>query len=554
MDAAAADHRRRLRGRLLLILALGVGLALRLAVAWQRSDVSRAWEAEGFLRCWESQDFIGITRLRPPLPGWILHAAAEFLAAQSILAVRFISVGLSLFGLLGALVLGRVLATRLGHRKPDQQAGMLWIIGCWALLPTLVVSAASPLGDSLLGGCICLTVAAAVRLVSHPGVLRAAWLGIVLLGALLVGGIVVACAVLVALLVFLAPVPPLRAAWLPMTAVLLAFVGGWWVQRGADPDRPWMPDAAPAWSLAALTDAPLLVDDREALDPDVRALAVWETAVHHARDIGPLRVTRDFSLRLIGDLLNPARFDEALGLSWNLWALGLLDLLLRGGLLMFAVAAASMARPQIASAWPRGGLIVGVVTLLLALVLSATNPFALVPLDTLLLGVAGAGIACADPLHRALRWTAFAVGGVLMAGLGLGPLLAEQPLSPWITTLHADGYQVTQLVGALADGGPQTEAAHVFAANMLMERTAPFVRMPEASLRHALSATFFEPFSPRTAIALVNAYLDNLDFPSAQRIADSLRDDNGALTPQGRVLGKWVEECERDWRSARARQ
>jgi len=554
LNAPPSARRFRIGTTGLLLLAVAVGIALRVAVAMHLADRTHGWEADGFVRCWEELDFIGLTRLRAPLPGWLMHSLAELLSAQSIMAVRLLSVGVSLTGLLGALMLFRVLATRLGHRQPNLAAGAVWIASCWAVLPALFTSAASPSGDSLLGGLLCMVVAAAVQLGSRPGVMRAAWLAAVLLAALLVGGIGVACAAVVALLVFLAPVPPFRIAWLPLVAVLLALVGGWWLQLGPDPTRPWMPDSAPAWSLAALTDATVVMDTREPLDPDIRALTVWETAVHHARDIGPLRVTRDFSLRLIGDLLNPARFDHALELPWSLWALGLFDLLLRGGLLMFAVATASMARPRLDSALPRGGLLAGMVVLFLVLVLTATGPFALVPLDTLLLGVAGAGIACADRAHRALRWIAFAVGGVLMAGLGLGPLLTNQPLSRWITTLNTNANQGMQLVAALANGGPNGGPAELFVANCLMDRSAPFLRMPEACLRRATRATEFAPFSLVTSGTLVNAYLENLDFEAARQLAASMRDDEGMLTPQGQVLGDWVDESERNWRTARSQQ
>src|SRR6185436_13460700 len=102
----------------------------------------------------------------------------------------------------------------------------------------------------------------------------------------------------------------------------------WWLQRGDDPGRPWMPDNAPAWSLTALVDARLVQDEREALDPDRRARDVWQAAAHGANEIGAAGVAKAFSVRLAGDLLNPARFDHALGVEGRLGSLGLLDLLL----------------------------------------------------------------------------------------------------------------------------------------------------------------------------------------------------------------------------------
>jgi hypothetical protein len=546
------------RDRVLLALALCLGLGLRVAVALRTAHTALPWEADGFLRCWEALPFVPLSRMRPPLPGWVLHHLADAAQAYTILAVRLLSVGLSLFGLLGAVVLGHVLATRLGHRAPNRRAARAWIVAAWAVQPTLVVGAASPLGDALLGGWLCLALAAAVQLGSGGGTglaraaapLRAAWLALAVLGVVLAGGIGAACAVLVALIVFLAPVPPLRVALPPLLAVLLALSGGWWLQRGPDPERAWMPDTAPAWSLAALTEAPLAIDETEPLDPDLRALTVWEAAVHRARDMGALAVLRACSLRLVGDLLNPARFEHALALPGPRGLPGMLDLLLRGGVLLFAMAAASMARPRIESALPRGGPVAGFVTLFVVLLLSASGPFAFAPLDFVLIGVAGAGIACADRRHRGLRWLAFGIGGLLLAGLGLGALLREQALSPWITTLNATADQGPQLVRTLANGGPQEEHGEIFAANLLMDRMAPFQRTPEACLRHALRATQLAPLSPRATSALVNAWLENLDFTAAAALAASMRNETGGLTPDGRVLLGWVEHCEREWRTA----
>ncbi|HTE04562.1 MAG TPA: hypothetical protein VK824_00085, partial [Planctomycetota bacterium] len=214
----------RRRALCLALVALGVlvGLALRIAVAWHASGAGRDWEADGFVRCWEPSAFAPASRMRPPLVPWLFHGLAQVLDARSVLGVRLLSVAVSLIGLAGALVLARAIALRRAPREPLCGPGACAVTWCWALLPTLVAGAASPTGDALLGGLLCLAAAAALALPARPGVLRAALLALALLLVLLAGGIVAACAVVAALLVFLAPLPPLRAAAPPLLAVLAA--------------------------------------------------------------------------------------------------------------------------------------------------------------------------------------------------------------------------------------------------------------------------------------------------------------------------------------------
>lgn len=525
----------------LLLLALVIGIGLRVGMAWSTADHAVEWEADAFVRAWEALPLSGLNHVRPPLTGWVFHQLASRLALESILELRLAGVVVSVMALGCAMLMAIALSGQTQAARRSRGFGLAWMTGIWAVLPTLFFSAPRPTGETLLGGLLCLLGAGVVAWGRRATLLT--WISLALATglALLAGGLVVALAVSVGLVVYLVPVPRVGIALPLVLALALGAGGALWLASG-DTESGWasLPlDAAPAYALAELTDTPIALDDRQPLDPQRRTIAAYRVAWDGARDAGVVGVATAFSRRLVLDQLSPRRFEP---LGSPMLAIGLFDVFLRGGLLLFAAATLSLLRRRGESSFPRAGMALALLMLLFLLTSAATSPFGWAPIDLVLLAVAGAGVASADPDRPAIRWLAFGVGGVMLGALGLGAGLADQPLSRWSTDLTHEAQQGRKLVEWLEHGGPDDAAGHLTAAALLMDPGAPFLRLPEAASRHTEAALELDPSSHAVLAAMVQSWVENLRLDEAEQLAGTMLDTSGELSADGRLLTSWVHE------------
>ncbi|MHC4845921.1 MAG: hypothetical protein ACYTCU_07145 [Planctomycetota bacterium] len=535
----------RLMGLALLWLVLGLGL--RAVLAWARTGGVAEWEADGFVLGWEGRAWDSWNRMRPPLHPWILHGGVEAFGLQSILQVRLLCVTVSLLGLLAAWDL--VLALAHWSRAPARRVGLAlcWLTGCWALFPTLIVSAVSPTPEVFIGGSLCLFLSAVLRFRARPGPVRWAWMLATCALALGVGGLLVAVAVALALVVYLVPVPRLGVSLPLLLAAALAAASIWFVQRGPDASRPWLPDASPAYALASLSGVPLELDDTEPVDPDRRVRDVWSQVSSELASQRGLDMASAVTNRLLVDHLSPRRFEGISALP--VLPLGLLDVFLRGGLILFASATLALSRRSQDSAAPRAAAVVGLVTLGWAVVVAGVGPFGMATFDWLILAVGAGGLAGADPARPAPRWIAFTIGGLMMSALGLWAMGSGRTPSTWTRELTHMRSQGSVLVDALADGGPRTAIGHVTAAHLMMDPAAPFQRLPAAAHRHATAALQLEPTSDVALRMVVEAEVENMRLVNAEELARTLVESDGLPTFENKVLIEWVQHKRRQWRS-----
>jgi len=525
----------------MLLLALAVGVGLRAGVAWSQADHAAEWEADGFVRAWEALPFQGLNLVRPPLNGWVFHKLTSAAGLESILAVRLAGVAVSVFALGCAMALVLALAGVTRAARRSRGFALAWMTGIWAVAPTLFVTAARPTGETLLGGLLCLLCAALVTWGRHAGPLSWICVAATTCLVLLAGGVVMAAALAVGLLIYMAPVPRVGVALPMLLAVVVGFGGALWLGGGrpGGEDSVIPLDSAPGYGLVAFVGRSVALDDRQPVDVDRRTHVVYRTAWAGAREEGVLGVATEFSRRLVLDQLSPRRF-ESFG-SPTL-AIGLFDVFLRGGMLLFAAATLSLLRRRGESSWPRAGVGVALLALLVLRVMSASNPYALAPIDLVLLAAAAAGVAGADPDRPAIRWLAFSVGGVMLGALGLGAGLADLPLSAWSTELTHEAKQGRTLVERLEHGGPTDSEGHVVAAYLQMDPAAPFLRLPEAASAHAELALEQDPSSTLVLATLVKSHVENVRLEEAERLARTMLDASGELSAEGRLLVTWVHE------------
>jgi hypothetical protein len=524
-----------------------VGLVLRVAQAWSGTGGVAEWEADGFALGWEGRPWASWNRVRPPAFPRAVHAGVDALGLTSVRGVRLLWVSVSLLSLLAAWDLVRALAHWSRAPLRRDALALCWLTACWALLPTLVVSATTPTPEVLVGGALCLLVSAALRFRARPGPVRWTWLVVTGALALGLGGVVVAFALAVSLAVYMAPIPRLGTCVPLLLAAALAGTVAWVAQRGPDPSRPWLPDAAPAYVLATLVDAPLQLDDREPVDPDRRAARIWSLAADELAARRGLDLAGALTNRLLVDHLSPRRFEAVTGLP--VLPIGLADVFLRGGLVLFASVTLALSRRSQASAAPRAAAVAGLVALGGALVAAGVGPFALAGFDLVVLAIGVAGLAGADPDRPAPRWIAFTVGGLMLSALGLWALASGRAPSPWTRQLTHRQSQGSRLVGTLADGGPASAADHLLAASLMMDPAAPFQRLPEAAHRHVLAALELAPTDESALRALIEAEVERVRLVQAEELVRSLVDPGGFPTRNSQALLEWVQHKRRQWRT-----
>jgi hypothetical protein len=106
-------------------------------------------------------------------------------------------------------------------------------------------------------------------------------------------------------------------------------------------------------------------------------------------------------------------------------------------------------------------------------------------------------------------------------------------------------------VGLLKDGGPADTLAHFEALALLSDSGAPFLRLPEATLRHAEAAAQGAPDDQEVLLALARADVESLDFESARALLSSLVDNEGRPLPKAAVALGTLQELERRVRADR---
>jgi len=153
------------------------------------------------------------------------------------------------------------------------------------------------------------------------------------------------------------------------------------------------------------------------------------------------------------------------------------------------------------------------------------------------------------PVASRPRWPWIAGAGGALALLVA--LAGTRSASDWSRRLGHGSRQGALLVGLLKDAGPTGTLAHLETLALLSDSGAPFLRLPEASLRHAEAAVQGAPDDPEVLLALARAQVENLDFESARAVLSSLVDDEGRLLPKVAVALGTLQELERRERAYR---
>ncbi len=542
-------------GAWLGVLVFGaVGIGLRVGWALRLGEDVRAWEADGFVRALAAQGLGAWNRVFPALTGMLFREAGAAGGWTTVVELRLVSVAVSVAALVACLDLAVVVSRDTGLGLRSVGRSLRWVVLVWALHPTLIDAATRPTEELLLGGVGCIVLASIVRWGAGGGALRWVLLAASFGLALVAGGLLLALPLAVGVLVFLIPVPRMGSA-LPLLAAVAVAAGAWWYvgARGDGnglPPGPFRPPSAPAYGAADLVGAPPPHPTRIPLDPDRREDSMFGlVAEAWGQRTVPWMVGRMLD-RVMLDQLAGAQF-EAVPLPSPLsrTVLTLLDLFVRGGVILFAVAVSALLRPKTESAWPRGGVVAGLIVMALVSVAGAVRPGALAPFDLVVLGVAGGGMAGTGAGRRAgVRRFAFAVGGLLLCSLTLAPRLTGRPPRVWDGPPRQPNAQGADLVRLLAGDGPQDVVGQVQAANRLMEIESPFTRIPEAALEHALVATELAPTEDAVSELLVRAYVENQRLDEGKDFAETWLASDGTSRP-ARVTLDWLGAYARRLRS-----
>lgn len=542
-------------GRLLgTLVALAVGVALRVGYAFELRSFALGWEADAFVRAWAGRPWDALNRIRPPGAAWLHHRVGELLGGGvDVLTLRLMAVGVSLAAWIACVELAATMSRSSRIARRSVLAATAFVTWIWALHPTIVAASVRPDHVVLLGGSLCVAVSGALKIHQERFVLGWVQFAAGLAAAVLSGGIIVAIATTVGVVWSLLPVPRLPVAARVLSAVAVAFALGWLAQRGptTEPPRPWMPDTAGLHGAMALVEAPVVAFDPAEIDPDVREQERFEMFTLALRNTPSIETLRTLIDRWVRDLHGPARF-EGLPASWPAWAalvVALLEGLLRGGVLLFAVATLTATPLTSDSAWPRAGAVVAALLFGVLTTVTLTGPFDLAALDLVLVGVAGAGMAGIDPARPGARRTFFVVGGALAC---IFPLLAwhsDEPPSRWVLEGHArqgESSALVQQYGLVREPGDDAGLGALQAATMhLMHHRLPFVRLPEPALELAWRQHDRAPDDIEAINLLVRALLENRRIDEARDVANDSVLMTRAQDGRARMMQDLVEHVER---------
>ena len=534
-----------------VVVALVVGVAVRLLWARHLDGTVAEWEADTWLRAWFGQDWESVNRIRPVGAGWLYHRISEVAGfPMPGVVFRLAAAGVSVLGLIAALDLAFVVWRGSDIARRSAAFGVRWVVWIWALSPALVGAGVRPDGVSLTGAALCVFVSSMLRWQRHASV--ATWLLLALSGAALFacGGIAIAVVMAAGLLVYLLPIPPFGSMAATLSAFGVALILGHVAQNGPDVERSWRPDTAGVYSVLSLLDAPPLGGGDNEPDADRRDTAALELAWDQARSTRPFDIGRALLTRLMVDLTGPHRFAELPAPEPVRLGLAVFDGLLRGGLLLFAVAMLTSLRRRGESAFPRAGVVVGFGVLLLVSVAGATGPFSLAGLDLLLLGVAGGGLLGADPDRASSRRLGFLVGGLMLAAFPVAGWIQEDPPSDWLTDFgrrFEQGRVAVERSRAVALA-PDDGLARMALAESLLDPYSPFLRLGEPALEHARTGSQLLPLDEASIEFYVRALVEVGRIDEAQEIADQAHFGPEGPTSRQRVLIGWLQLLQRQRR------
>lgn len=523
------------------------GVALRLMLA-QRLDSAAEWESDTCLWAWADADTRALASgCRPAGLQSLWAVLGGVTSTPSLAALRVGAVGLSVAAWACAWWLALALLQWRGASPRAISRARLVLSVAWAASPTLLGAGPRFVPELISGGLLCLVAGAAVRVRLEPSLGR--WLGLCIASAVAVsvGGVGVAFALCVGLGVFLLCLPRFSVALTALAVFLVAAVGAVAFARAQDDSRPWRPDSGPAYAVAALVGAPVILDDRESGLPEVRSDAVWRQC---GRTIAAQPVSETL-MQLGGrarSLIAPDRFSETTGGLRT--AIGAVDALVTGALLLlglltlFRRAGSQSATGSRALTSLAGGT--ALLAWSVASIAGATGPFALGGVLLVLLALATVELSTGDHPPRRLRWQ-LALSVLLGSGLtwfALRPPSGAPPPSQWLDDLTQIRGQGRRLTALLAAPEPLSAVDHRQFAQLLIDPAAPFLRRPLLAREHAIAAVAEQPNDEETLMLLARTQVDCLEFDAAEDLAASLIDDLGQTSLNGRVLRDWVRSKE----------
>lgn len=526
------------RSRLALVGVLGAGLALRVAVS-QPLTTSADWEADGVLWAWADAATRPLASDFRPAGLQRLWEACGWLAGPPSLAVlRLVWVGLSLAALGCAWQLTRVLLRWRGAPPEALPRARLAVCLLWAVIPALARGAPRPVAELVTGALLCLVASAWLRFRARPGALTWLWLCATGVASVFFGGVVPALVLTAGLLAYLVTLPMVSATLLSLAAWTVAVGAAAGVAHGTAAISSWRPDTGPAYALAALVEAPTTLDDTASLLPVKRGDDVWRACGRALRE-RPLSTTlADLGGRARA-LVAPDRFAE-LG-EGPRRGLGLVDAALAGVLLVLAVRALAARSPSGSPRRARWPVALAGLVWIAATVAAATGPFALSGVLLLALAAAAAG----ERPRTAAGWALPIAGGLLLAALAPVRESADRPSSRWLEHLGPDEGRGRQVAGLLASAEPLNGDEHGQLAEGLVAPAAPFLHRPLLAREHAQAAVIARPTDDDAVAMLVRAEVECLRFVQAEDLAKTIVDEQGVITPRGRMLADWVRDKSR---------
>ncbi|GJM20236.1 MAG: hypothetical protein DHS20C15_01510 [Planctomycetota bacterium] len=538
-----------------IVLALGVGLRVLLATTADdpAMPAAPAWETESLLLSLEAPDWPAMNGMRPAGLLGLHDRVAELSSIGSRDEARMLGFGLSLLSLVSMVFGAWFLSARLGFTRRRLLPLVGGVTLLWALHPSSLLAARAPSAEAWMAAAAPLALLGCAAAAS-----RRPWLGALVLGlclgvVLALGGMLWGAAVAAGGLAFLLPIPRPASA---LRVLLVAFVAGgvWAASEGVDGERVGLgPDAA--WGYVALDwlapdharfqDMPWALEKRHA---EVRHLAL-----EAAQTRGTLSWLGELPGRVLRLGFSPARLQVLAQQAAALTepelvtpirrSLGVLDVLWRGGCLLFACTVLGLFRGVgESSAWPRVAMAVAVCSLALVCAALASSPLALLPFDVLLIATAGAGFAGAQENGGWTRRIAFVLGGLLLLSFcyvcGLEDASSNDEL--WHRGERFD--QGPRLLALLEQPGESSLDDELWIGSLYLEDSTPFLRQPELAKAHAVEATHLDPESELTISLLVRAMAAHGDYKEAAGMALDAYEATGRFSKRLMVLLHWVQD------------
>ncbi len=528
----------------LVWLAIGVGLR-QAAIASVGPDI-REWEAGALLDAWAPQGLDADASFRPVGPGWLMAwwlSDVSETPGYDVAAARQASLWLQLLALGCAGLLVASLGGLLDMGSRSLGRGLCWMTAAWAVHPTLIASGVGISSEAVSGAACCLVLTALV-LWRRVGWIAWSLLPVAFWLSAWAGGVVAASAVLAGLIVFVLPVPRLRTSFPLLSAVLLAGAGSVWLHQSESALMPAL-DTGPAHGVAQLAGRSLVQEPSDPVMPHALARHRYGQTLDVIAEEGPAAAIGGLVDRVLLDDLAPHRHAPSgvLGLPWVVQ--GVLELFIRGGLLLFAVAAWTRLKLDTESAWPRAGAVAGIVVLAGGCVAFGVGPHLFAPVDFVLLAVAGAGATGSRADGRSTRYLAFTLGGLLFCTLAVASLVSDPRQPRWSTSLMRTGTPGVEHVERLRALTPASTAGDLADAAMgLLAPSRPDLYHPRLALALAQSAVERSPQSPVALGVLVRAHMAVRQLEDARSSLARLRKESPSGDPRVADLQEQLQEQE----------